>query len=292
MGIPAGTRQYSMKNIGRRHFCSLSDAADVCAPPCCHRKGMPLFQTGGRSGRGGNHTFLDRHAAAGNAPRICIGRKAGWAEKADGGAEERDAMVEFSTMTEHEIFAWLKAYAAQRGKAVEPQALETLIQRVGTDMQTVATEMEKICCYAEERDRITRKDVLDISSQTLEANAFEIVDLLAMGKRRQAAEQIDLLLSRGKLHPNVHGCCGVPAPPAFGRPPGLGGRQKRAGCRCKGAGPSFCCTAYGKAGRDNADRGSKTGLAGLNGSGFCPEERAHEGGQGGAGNGTLASVSC
>ena len=111
--------------------------------------------------------------------------------------KKRDAMVEISTMTEHEIFAWLKAYAAQRGKAVEPQALETLIQRVGTDMQTVATEMEKICCYAEERDRITRKDVLDISSQTLEANAFEIVDLLAMGKRRQAAEQIDLVLREG-----------------------------------------------------------------------------------------------
>lgn len=111
--------------------------------------------------------------------------------------KKRDAMVEFATMTEHEIFAWLKAYAAQRGKAVEPQALETLLQRVGTDMQMIATEMEKICCYAEKSDQITRKDVLDISSQTLEANAFEVVDLLAAGRRQQAAEQIDLLLREG-----------------------------------------------------------------------------------------------
>ncbi len=111
--------------------------------------------------------------------------------------KKRDAMVEFATMTEHEIFAWLKAYAAQRGKAVEPQALETLLQRVGTDMQTIATEMEKICCYAEQSDQITRKDVLAVSSQTLEANAFEVVDLLAAGRRQQAAEQIDLLLREG-----------------------------------------------------------------------------------------------
>ena len=111
--------------------------------------------------------------------------------------KKRDAMVEFATMTEHEIFAWLKAYAAQRGKAVEPQALETLLQRVGTDMQTIATEMEKTCCYAEQSDQITRKDVLAVSSQTLEANAFEVVDLLAAGRRQQAAEQIDLLLREG-----------------------------------------------------------------------------------------------
>ena len=62
--------------------------------------------------------------------------------------KKKDALVEFSTMTEYEIFSWLKAYAAQRGKAVQPQALETLVQWVGTDMQTVATEMEKVCSYA------------------------------------------------------------------------------------------------------------------------------------------------
>ena len=57
--------------------------------------------------------------------------------------KKRDAMVEFSTMTEHEIFAWLKAYAAQHWQGGRATSAETLIQRVGTDMQTVATEMEK-----------------------------------------------------------------------------------------------------------------------------------------------------
>lgn len=160
-------------------------------------KESPLLKNGG--GTAGEETLLsliDTLPAETVLIFLLEGKPDG-RRKLTAALKKKDALVEFSTMTEYEIFSWLKAYAAQRGKAVQPQALETLVQWVGTDMQTVATEMEKVCSYAENKELITKEDVQAVASQTLEANAFAIVDLLLQGKRERAARQMDLLFEDG-----------------------------------------------------------------------------------------------
>lgn len=160
-------------------------------------KECPLLKQGG--GTSGEDTLLSLidHLPPETILIFVLEGKPDGRRKLTAALKKKDVMIEFSTMTEQEIYAWLKAYAAQRGQTIEPQAMGTLVQCVGMDMQTVATEMEKVCCYAEKKNIITRKDVLSICSQTLEANAFEVIDLLAEGKRIQASKKIDLLLLEG-----------------------------------------------------------------------------------------------
>lgn len=160
-------------------------------------KESPLLKNGG--GTAGEETLLGLLEALPQETLLLflLEGKPDGRRKLTAALKKKDALVEFATMTETEIFSWIRAYAAQRGKAIDPQAAQTLVQWVGTDMQTIATEIEKICSFAEKSDWIERADVEAVCSRTLEANAFAIVDLLADGKRKQAAGQIDLLLEDG-----------------------------------------------------------------------------------------------
>lgn len=94
--------------------------------------------------------------------------------------EKQGQVVEFSPLKGRDLNEWIDRRARNLGKIIEPKAMAGLITAVGSDLQHLSTEMEKLACYSR-TERITAADVTQMVSKTAELSVFELVD--AVGDR-------------------------------------------------------------------------------------------------------------
>ncbi len=94
--------------------------------------------------------------------------------------EKHGQVVEFSPLKGKDLNAWIDSRARNLGKIIETQAMAGLITAVGSDLQHLNTELEKLACYSR-TDKITAADVEEMVSKTAELSVFELVD--SVGER-------------------------------------------------------------------------------------------------------------
>ena len=90
---------------------------------------------------------------------------------------------------------WIAGYAKRADKAISPQASELLVERVGTDMELLSGEIEKLIGYVGERHDIEISDVEAISSGVTVSRIFEMIDAVALGEKERALKLYDDLLA-------------------------------------------------------------------------------------------------
>ena len=90
---------------------------------------------------------------------------------------------------------WIAGYAKRADKAISPQASELLVERVGTDMELLSGEIEKLIGYVGERHDIELSDVEAISSGVTVSRIFEMIDAVALGEKEKALKLYDDLLA-------------------------------------------------------------------------------------------------
>lgn len=90
---------------------------------------------------------------------------------------------------------WIAGYAKRADKAISPQASELLVERVGTDMELLSGEIEKLLGYVGERHDIEISDVEAISSGVTVSRIFEMIDAVALGEKEKALKLYDDLLA-------------------------------------------------------------------------------------------------
>lgn len=90
---------------------------------------------------------------------------------------------------------WLAGYAKRAGKAISQSASQLLIERVGTDMEMLTGEMEKLIGYTGEKTEIDVSDVQAVSSGVTVSKIFEMIDAVSMGEQDRALRLYDDLLA-------------------------------------------------------------------------------------------------
>ena len=85
-------------------------------------------------------------------------------------------ILNFEKTTDAQLLAWLKRHFDAEGIAVDASVLNFLIFRVGHSMQMLKSEVTKLSAYAKANGRreITVSDVEEITSSTIECDAFAI----------------------------------------------------------------------------------------------------------------------
>ncbi len=79
--------------------------------------------------------------------------------------------------------------AREKGKRMDKEAVQALMELTGADMKGIEQELEKICLFIGEREVISADDVAECVADIKEGNIFEFTD--AIGDRRiQASLQI------------------------------------------------------------------------------------------------------
>lgn len=120
-------------------------------------------------------------------------------DKRLGGTKELIATAttkEFAPLQGPPLRAWIAAHVAQHGSKITTDAMETLIEMIGEDQDLLAEELKKLALFAGACG-ITRHDAEEMTTPTAEGIIWRLSDLLAAGKKEQAAAYAKRMLDRG-----------------------------------------------------------------------------------------------
>ncbi|WP_310605255.1 DNA polymerase III subunit delta [Anaerosporobacter sp.] len=106
---------------------------------------------------------------------------------------------EMNGMDEAILKLWVASLLSKDKKKVTERTLMYLLNKTGSDMENLQTEIEKLVCYAMERDVITEVDIDAVCTTQLENKIFQMIDAIASKRQEQAlALYYDLLALKEK----------------------------------------------------------------------------------------------
>ncbi len=106
-------------------------------------------------------------------------------------------VVEFPVLKDGEAKQWVKAQVKKLKLTMEEPALSELIDLVGTDTQTLHSELEKLAAAALNTGLISRETVEELTGRSRELSNFELGDFIVARNRKRALETLHRLLEGG-----------------------------------------------------------------------------------------------
>lgn len=95
-------------------------------------------------------------------------------------------IVELAKQDEKTLIRWVGGLVRKEGMQMTESVAALLISQAGQDMEQLQNEVEKLVCYAMERNEITAKDVREMSSVQVTNRIFDMVEAVAMKRQKQA----------------------------------------------------------------------------------------------------------
>jgi DNA polymerase-3 subunit delta len=83
---------------------------------------------------------------------------------------------------------WIFNKVSQEGKSISPRAAAFFLERVGTDMSNISTEIEKLVCYAMDRNQITEEDIEAVCANWLTSRIFAMTDAIVEKNQKRAID--------------------------------------------------------------------------------------------------------
>ncbi len=90
---------------------------------------------------------------------------------------------------------WAARYLTMAGKKIRNSTMELFLDKTGTSMDNIASEMEKLIAYTGTRDVIEDSDVEAICSQNVEDRVFDMVTEMGLGHTKKALQYYRDLLT-------------------------------------------------------------------------------------------------
>ena len=106
-------------------------------------------------------------------------------------------VVEFPPLKDAEAKAWAKSRLKELKVSCDDQVLSEIISLVGTDVQTLFNEIDKLASAVADTGRITSAVVDELIGRSRELSNFELGDHLLANNRKRALETLHRLLDDG-----------------------------------------------------------------------------------------------
>lgn len=101
-------------------------------------------------------------------------------------AAKAGSVIEFLPQTEETLYRWVRGKLRGVHKAITPGVFHLLVDKCGGDMETLEKEVEKLICYAWEREEITAADIEEICITQITDKIFEMVRSIGEKKQKRA----------------------------------------------------------------------------------------------------------
>jgi DNA polymerase-3 subunit delta len=95
-------------------------------------------------------------------------------------------VVEFPLQKVEELRLWVGATLKKAGKKITERTASYLLEKVGTDMFNIHSEIEKLICYCGEREVVSETDIAAICTPLLKNRIFQMAEAVA-GQRTDEA---------------------------------------------------------------------------------------------------------
>jgi len=113
--------------------------------------------------------------------------------------ETKGKVVQFRSPGDKEALRWLIERGRQLGKILSHRAAFLLVEMVGDDMYALASELDKICTFVGERDRIETEDIIETATSQRSFSAFDMLDHLKAQQADKALRSLRSLILSGEI---------------------------------------------------------------------------------------------
>lgn len=100
--------------------------------------------------------------------------------------QSKGRAVELGRQDENTLLRWIMGSVKKEGKQITEATIRHFLTKVGTDMENIQKELEKLFCYVLEKETITTEDVETICTTHITNQIFNMVDAVADKKQREA----------------------------------------------------------------------------------------------------------
>ena len=114
---------------------------------------------------------------------------------------------EFGAMNQNDLRGWVQNKVMQTGGSITTNAVQLLVDMVGSDLWALSGEVEKLSLYAAGRT-IEVEDVEELVVSAREVNVFAVVDAVLEGNRTVAMRNLTRLLEGEATVPYLLGMLG------------------------------------------------------------------------------------
>lgn len=113
-------------------------------------------------------------------------------------ADRRGMVVECNPLYPEQARTWAAQYVKKAGKGIDDDALDALIENVGTALSDIVSETDKIILYTGTNHRITLADVETTVVRVRTEDAFELINAISVRNKRKALTILIRLMEEGK----------------------------------------------------------------------------------------------
>lgn len=100
----------------------------------------------------------------------------------------RGHIVELSTQDENTLKRWIQGILKREGKTMTDSDILYFLNKVGTDMENIQKELEKLVCYALDRQAVCREDVDAVCVTQISNHIFDMVSAVSEKNQRRALD--------------------------------------------------------------------------------------------------------
>lgn len=97
-------------------------------------------------------------------------------------------VVEFATQDENTLVRWVLGLTRKEMRQMDESAVRYFLSKVGTDMENIRQELEKLFCYTMEKAQITAADVDAICTVQITNQIFDMIGAVADKNQRKALD--------------------------------------------------------------------------------------------------------
>lgn len=113
--------------------------------------------------------------------------------------EAKGKIVQFRSTGDKEAPRWLIERGKQLGKILSHRAAFVLVEMVGADFQALASELDKICTFVGEADRIEAEDIVEAACSQRSFSAFDMLDYIKAQQADKAASSLRSMILAGEV---------------------------------------------------------------------------------------------
>lgn len=96
--------------------------------------------------------------------------------------------VELGRQDETTLLRWVAGSVKRENKTMSEHAIRYFLAKVGTDMEQIQKELEKLFCYALEKEELTPEDVDAVCSVQITNQIFDMVNAVADRQQKKALQ--------------------------------------------------------------------------------------------------------
>ena len=98
-------------------------------------------------------------------------------------------VVEATGLSEDKLITWILQLLKKDNKKITTNTMHYLLEKIGTNMETIRQEVEKLICYCYDKEVITEEDIDAVCTTQMSNQIFEMLDAMA-NKRQKVALQM------------------------------------------------------------------------------------------------------